>query len=77
MKITQLVTYCLSIPKTLYFNFRCFELKKAIKLPIFISYKVKLKQLGKGIIEVQNDHIKLFMIKLGSTVLKKFLPKNQ
>lgn len=75
MKITQLVTYCLSIPKTLYFNFRCFELKKAIKLPIFISYKVKLKQLGKGIIEVQNDHIKLFMIKIGFNGTEEISPK--
>lgn len=44
--IKKICIFIISIPKTVYFNFHYFELKKAIRLPIFVSYKVKLKKMG-------------------------------
>lgn len=41
--IAQLV---LSLPKTLYFNFRQLPLKQAVKLPILVSYRVRYKTGG-------------------------------
>ena len=53
----------LSIPKTLYFNFRMLPLRKAIRLPFFVSYRVELGEL-RGIVSVPDD-IYPFMVKLG------------
>lgn len=50
MTIRQLVKYTLSIPKTIYFNFRTLPLRQALKLPIFISYSSKLLHLRRGCI---------------------------
>ena len=45
--LNKILITIISIPKTVYFNLHYFNIKKAIKLPIFISYKVRLKKLGK------------------------------
>lgn len=55
--------YIISIPKTIYFNLIYFELKTAIKLPVFVSYKTKFKEL-KGKILLPDD-IYMGMIKIG------------
>lgn len=66
MKLEQVVKYLLSIPKTIYFNFRTLPVKHAIKLPIFISYSTKLLHLRRGCIlldeSIQN---KLFSVAIG------------
>ncbi len=51
-----------SLPKTLYFNLHYFPLKKAIKLPILVSYKVRLQQLGdKGSIQCPNHPMSVML----------------
>ncbi len=62
MNILRLFRIILSIPKTLYFNFRCFPIKLAIKLPVFVSSNVRLGSL-KGNITVKNN--KRFCVKIG------------
>lgn len=42
------------LPKTIYFNFRCFDLKTAVKLPVLLSHDVKLGKLHKGVIQLRN-----------------------
>lgn len=42
------------MPKTIYFNFRCFDFKTAIKLPVLLSHDVKLGKLYKGVITLNN-----------------------
>ena len=37
----------LSIPKSLYFNLSAFPLKIAVKMPVLVSYKTKLKGIKK------------------------------
>lgn len=65
MRLSQIITYCLSLPKTIYFNFRCLNTKEAVRLPIFISYKVKLRELNRNSIIIESKNVSLFMIKIG------------
>ena len=41
MKIFRIL---LSLPKTVYYNFKIFNFQDAIKLPILFHYKVKIKK---------------------------------
>ena len=45
----------ISIPKSLYVNFKLFELKKAIKLPIIISYNTKIVGVKRGAIDIKGN----------------------
>lgn len=56
--------YFLSLPKSIYFNLKYFELKHAMKLPILISYNTWLKDT-KGSIKINKKDIKTGMIKIG------------
>lgn len=52
-----------SLPNTVYFNFHYFNFSKAVRLPVLVSYKVKLLKLGeKGSIDCPD---KSMSIKLG------------
>lgn len=53
----------LSIPKTIYFNFRFLPIKQAIKLPICVAYNVNTKLRG-GEITITSS-LKLGMIRIG------------
>lgn len=52
------------MPKTLYFNFKYFNIKQAVKLPILVSYNVWLKKSA-GKIKINSNEIKRGMIKIG------------
>lgn len=54
----------LSIPKTLYFNFKCFSLKTALKFPVLVSYETKILELHKGMIRF-GCNPERFMVKIG------------
>lgn len=53
------------LPKNIYFNFRTLPIKQAIKLPFFVNYGVKLKELHKGVIFLNSDKIYKYMISIG------------
>lgn len=59
------VKYLLSIFKTVYINYKCLDLKKAYKLPIFVSYDTKLYNLAKKSIDIKSKDLKTAMIKIG------------
>ena len=54
----------LSIPKSLYFNLSAFPLKTAVKMPVLVSYKTKLKGIKKNKIIIDAP-IKFGLIKIG------------
>lgn len=54
----------LSIPKTLYFNFRCFPISTAIKLPVLISHNTKILEIHKEMISFGCNPYR-FMVKIG------------
>lgn len=64
-KIKLILQFMLSLPKTLYFNFKVFPIKIARKLPIAISYNVQIKEIYKNCIKIESNEITCFMIKIG------------
>ena len=52
------------IPKTILFNFKMFDIKTAIKLPVLISHNVYIEEIHKGCIEIP-ENAKRFSIKIG------------
>lgn len=65
MKLRSLIKYIISLPKTLYFNFRVFDVHTAIKMPIIVNYNVKFGYLYRGCIILDAKNIKPAMILLG------------
>ncbi|WP_212667546.1 acyltransferase [Gottfriedia acidiceleris] len=64
MKFSEIYLLTRAIPKTIYFNFRYFKFRTAIKMPVLISHNVRLlKTKGKVIIE--NSNPTLFDIRIG------------
>lgn len=61
-KIVQILRYILGLPKTFYFNFKYLPINVAVRLPIIISHKVKLKKLS-GLIELKE--IKCGIVRIG------------
>ncbi len=64
MNIKKYRLFLLGLPKTLLFNFHYFPFPIAIKLPVWLTYKVLLKTLG-GKVILNSDEIKRGMISIG------------
>lgn len=60
----QILLLILGFPKTLYFNFKMFDFKIAMKFPVLISKNVSLRSL-KGKVSIESDLIHFGMIKIG------------
>ena len=54
----------LSIPKTVYFNFVCFDWATARKLPVLVAYETRLKDLRRGRVAICCIPQR-FMVKIG------------
>lgn len=54
----------LSLPKTLWVNFRTLPFRQALKLPILVSYKTKIVELHSNTITFA-EPVKRFMVKIG------------
>lgn len=61
-KIIEIIRYLLGIPKSIYFNFKYFPVKIAIKFPVIVSHRVKLRKLS-GTIKLEK--IKCGMVRIG------------
>ena len=58
-KISKLIRYASALPKSIYVNFRLLPPHQAIKLPIMVSRKTKLRSLsGKA-------HLKTGIVRIG------------
>lgn len=58
------IKYIFSIPKTIFFNFKIFPIKIAIKMPVVVSNKINCKDTYRGCIEIKGK-VKPFMITIG------------
>lgn len=58
----------LSLPKTIYFNFKVFPIKVAIKMPVFLHYKVKIGSLTMGCVEIVDAPLRPGMVKFGCSM---------
>jgi acetyltransferase-like isoleucine patch superfamily enzyme len=63
-KVFLLLELFFGIPKTLLINFKYLPIYQAVKLPIIVSWNCKLCTLH-GKIEIDDDNLKIGMIKLG------------
>lgn len=67
LSLSYITEIILSLPKTIYFNFRCLPFYKAVRLPFYIHYKTRLFGICKDSIRIaQNAALRTFMIKLGN-----------
>jgi len=62
--IKKIYLYIRAIPKSIWFNFRYLEFRQALKVPMIISHRVKLKKT-KGKISILSDNISKGMIRIG------------
>ena len=74
MHLRKLFRQLLSLPKTVYFNFKVLELKYAIKLPFYIDKDIRFGKLYKDIVKL-NFEPKRFSIKFGEQVVDG-IPEN-
>lgn len=56
--------YARSLPKSLYINFKYLNFYEALKIPILVSHRVKLKSL-KGKLQLKNKNLSIGTIKIG------------
>lgn len=49
LKLRDIFSLIISLPITIYVNFRCLPFKTALKLPIFLGYKTRIDQLSRNI----------------------------
>ena len=59
--------YFLSIPRSLYYNFRLLPFSQAIKVPIFLSNYVTIKLKDGSRVEISAEKVHVGMIKIGYT----------
>ncbi|WP_160674354.1 acyltransferase [Clostridium sp. C8-1-8] len=72
MKLDRYMSIILGFPKTLYFNFKYFNFKDAVKLPVLISHRVYLKSLKGSIAITSNIRSKMIQIGFGEVGIFDF-----
>lgn len=65
------------IPKTLWVNFRVLPLMDAIKLPVLVSYRVRIKGLRKNAIKIESENLSPFMVKIGIDGVEGISPEKK
>lgn len=50
LSLREILSLIISLPITLYVNFRCLPFKTALKLPIFVGHKTRIGKLSRNII---------------------------
>ena len=67
ISISYITEILVSLPKTIYFNFRCLPFNKAIRLPFYVQYKTHLSGISKSCLKIApNVALHPFMIKFGN-----------
>lgn len=74
--IKRFLLVCVDLPKSIYFNFRCFPLSLAIHIPIRVKWNTKVGKVYKGCIKISYCDLTPFMIVLGDRGCK-FVSENK
>jgi len=53
-RIRETLKLHINLPKTLYFNFKVFDFRQAVRLPVFLYGKVDLDALHRGCVELSS-----------------------
>lgn len=68
MYMRKMVRTIISLPKTIYVNFRILSFKEAVKLPFYVDKDIKLGKLHKNVVKL-NFKPKCFSIVIGQKVI--------
>ena len=68
MHLREVIRNVMSLPKTIYFNFKVLDKKDAFRLPFFVDKDIKLGKLYKNVIKL-NFEANRFSIKIGKKAL--------
>lgn len=63
LKIREIFSLIISLPITVYVNFRCLPFKTALKLPIFVGHRTRIDKLSRNI--TFGCEPKTFMVRIG------------
>lgn len=63
LSLKEILSLLISLPITVYVNFRCLPFRTALKLPLFIGYKTRLGHLSRNI--TFGCEPKTFMVRIG------------
>ena len=74
MTTNQLISYLVSIPKSVYFNFRVLPFSQAIKFPFFVKWNVRFQRLEKGRIRITSP-LRPFLIAIGFNGTREVSPQ--
>ena len=55
----------MSIPKTIWFNFKVLPLQSAIKIPFVVSYKIRVKGVNKSTFTVEKSPLSTASMRIG------------
>lgn len=66
-KVGHYIELIMSLPKSIYFNFRALPLKQALHLPVFVHYNTTLVNIHKGVLELKQVHTGLIRFGFGGT----------
>ena len=72
--LKKIIIIFLSLPKTIYFNFKAFRIKTALYLPVFVKYNVKINEIHKGNVELKDWDNSHYRIKYGIGGSKHICP---
>lgn len=76
MTAKQLLTYIVSVPKSLYFNFRVLPFNQAVRFPFLVAYNVKFQKLRKGIVSFGEDvKVKPITVAIGFNGTEEVAPQ--
>ena len=62
---THLIEIIMSIPKTIYFNFKVLPVKQALRLPYIVSYHVKLSGINRKTILTKDNDLSTCSMRIG------------
>lgn len=72
----QFIKYIVSVPKSLYFNFRVLPFNQALRFPFLVAYNVKLQKLRKGIVSFgEGVRIKPITVAIGFNGTEEIAPQ--
>ncbi len=74
MNLYFFLQYLISLPKSVYFNFRCLPWQQAVHLPILVHWHTRFDSLRRNSIVIEGG-IKPFMIKLGIGGTRKVIAR--
>lgn len=67
MSLSYIIEIFLSMPKTVYFNFRCLPVSQALKMPYYVHYRTRLCGVNRNSVKISPQvPLRTFMIKLGN-----------